>query len=179
MLFWHLAGVVLLFRYVFRDPKVDVRFLALGAIAPNIVDKPIGTILMPSLGADRVFGHTLLFSVVIMSITLLATRRGQRRRRWMAVAIGAMLHLVLDAMWASGATLFWPALGWDFAPGITPYWDGFLERELITAQTLVQEVVGLVYLAYLSLAHGLTDKPTRRTFLQDGRLRPVDPTLPV
>lgn len=178
MLFWHVAGVLLLFRYVFRDPKVDVRFLTVGALLPNLVDKPLGTLLRPDFfGADRIYGHTLLFSTSIMVVALVATRRGRVRRRWMAVAIGAMLHLVLDGMWTSGATLFWPVLGWAFDPGVTPYWDGFVQRELVSAQTLLQEIVGLGYLGYVWGISGLSDPVTRASFFRNGRLADAPPRV--
>ena len=49
MLFWHLGATMWLFRWIFRDPKVDVRFLLLGAILPDLIDLPLGTLF----GSDR------------------------------------------------------------------------------------------------------------------------------
>ena len=169
MFFWHIGGAILLFRYVFRDPKVDIRFLVFGAVLPNLIDKPLGTILVPSLGSDRLIGHSLLFGTVIMIVVLLATRRGRVRRRWMALAVGVLFHLVLDGMWTSGQTFLWPFLGFDFAPGVQPYWDGFLEREL-TLLAIGQEIAGLAYLAFLWVRSGLGDAAVRRQFLESGRL---------
>lgn len=171
MLFWHIGGVILLFRYVFRDPKVDVRFLALGALLPNLVDKPLGTIAFADdFGADRIYGHTLAFSTLIMIVTLLGTRRGRVRRQWMALAIGAMLHLVLDGMWASGAVLFWPLLGAEFPMGVVPYWEGFFQREVWSWGTIITELAGLLYLVYLWFLCDLSDHRARTTFLSTGRL---------
>ncbi len=169
MFFWHIAGAILLFRWIYRDPKVDIRYLALGALLPNLIDKPLGTIIAPGLGSDRLIGHTLLFGSVIMVVALLATRRGRRRRKLMAVAIGALIHLVLDGMWASGQTFLWPFLGFDFSPGVQPYWGGFLDRELNLA-TIVQEVAGLAYLGALWVIAGLNDPEKRQTFIETGRL---------
>ncbi|NNL14467.1 MAG: metal-dependent hydrolase, partial [Acidimicrobiia bacterium] len=45
MLFWHLGGSLFLGRWVFRDPAMDLRVLALGAVLPDLIDKPIGSIL--------------------------------------------------------------------------------------------------------------------------------------
>ena len=65
MLFWHLGGTLWLFRWIFRDPTVDVRYLSLGAILPDLIDKPIGTVLASAVfGASRLWGHSLLFAVV-------------------------------------------------------------------------------------------------------------------
>src|SRR5690606_23935305 len=49
MLFWHLGAILWLVRWLFRDPKVDVRFLFLGALLPDLIDIPVGTLLL----ADR------------------------------------------------------------------------------------------------------------------------------
>lgn len=171
MLFWHVGGVILLFRYVFRDPKVDVRFLALGALLPNLVDKPLGTIVFADyFGADRIYGHSLAFSTVLMAVILLSTRRGRVRRQWMALAIGSMLHLVLDGMWTSGAVLFWPLLGAEFPMGAVPYWDGFFQREVWSWGTLSLELVGLLYLVYLWFLCDFSDRSVRTAFLSSGRL---------
>lgn len=169
MFLWHIAGAILLFRYVFRDPKVDIRFLVIGAILPNLIDKPLGTLLAPSLGSDRLIGHSLLFGTAIMVVVLLATRRGRVRRRWMALAVGALFHLVLDGMWTSGQTFLWPFLGTEFAAGVQPYWEGFVDREL-TLLTIGQELVGAAYLTLLWVRSGLGDPAVRRQLLESGRL---------
>jgi len=87
----------------------------------------------------------------------------------MAVAVGALIHLLLDGMWASGETFLWPFLGLDFVPGIQPYWEGFLGRELNLA-TIAQELAGIVYLAALWVITGMSHPENRQTFLETGRL---------
>jgi len=169
VLLYHVAGAILLFRYIFRDPKVDVRLLALGAIVPNLLDKPLGTVLWPGyFGADRLFGHSLLFPTAIMVVALLVTRRGRRRRGIMAVAIGAMLHLLLDGMWTSTSTFLWPLFGVAFEAGRPDYWSNL--GEILTPTAIAQEVAGLAYLVYLYRTLGLSDIETRRAVLTTGRL---------
>lgn len=169
MLVYHIAGAILLFRYIFRDPKVDVRMLALGAVLPNLIDKPLGTLIAPDyFGADRLIGHSLAFPTAIMTLALLVTRRGRRRRVIMAVAIGAMLHLLLDGMWMSSATFLWPVFGWAFDPGQADYW-GHLGG-LFTPVAIGQELAGLAYLTYLYRRLGLSDPTIRKTLLTTGRL---------
>jgi len=42
--------------------KINYLFVALGAILPDLIDKPIGRILLgESVANGRLFGHTLLF----------------------------------------------------------------------------------------------------------------------
>jgi membrane-bound metal-dependent hydrolase YbcI (DUF457 family) len=169
VLIYHIAGAVLLFRYIFRDPKVDMRLLALGAVLPNLIDKPLGTLIAPDyFQADRLIGHSLLFPTAIMTLVLLLTRRGRRRRAIMALAIGAMLHLLLDGMWASTATFLWPVFGWAFDQGQADYWGNL--GGLFTPVAIGQELAGLAYLTYLYRSLGLSDPSLHKTLLTTGRL---------
>ena len=172
MIFWHVGGTIAIFRYVFRDPKVDLRFLALGALLPDLIDKPLGTILFPALfnNNSQAIGHSLFFSIILMSIVLLATRRGRVRRRWMALAIGSLIHLLLDAMWTVQQTFLWPAFGWDFPPGNPEYWSGLLGRIFSDPGRIVLEVVGFGYLAYLYRQARLSDPDRRGELLRSGRV---------
>lgn len=172
MIFWHVGGTIAIFRYVFRDPKVDLRFLALGALLPDLIDKPLGTLMFPALfnSSSQVIGHTLLFSIILMVAVLLATRRGRVRRRWMAVAIGALIHLLLDAMWTVQETFLWPAFGWEFPPGVPEYWSALLERFISNPWRILQEVIGLGYLIYLYRRAHLSDPMRRSELLRTGRV---------
>ncbi len=172
MLFWDVGGAILIFRYVFRDPKVDLRYLALGAVLPNLIDKPLGTLLLTETFAHngRIVAHTLLFSAVLTGLVLLTTRRGRRRRRGMAVAVGGLLHLLLDGMWTVRETFLWPAFGWAFPAGDPDFWPGLPQRVLSDPLLLLGEAAGLAYLVYLWRKAGLRDPERRRAFLATGRI---------
>ncbi len=171
MLFWHLGGTIWLFRYVFRDPKVDLRYLAVGAILPDLLDKPVGTVLFADqIGTGRWVGHTLLFATALIVGVLLATRRGRLRRAWMALAIGCMLHLILDGLWTTPEVLLWPFLGLEFPPGPDAYWSGLFGRLFDSPWTLAGEVVGLLYLGWLWYFADLRDPDKRRALLTTGRI---------
>lgn len=160
MLFWHLGGSLFLFRYLFRDPAVDVRFLMAGAVLPDLLDKPTGLIFF---GTARVFGHTLVFFAALLTAVLLLTRRGKpSRRRWMALAVGVMFHLLLDGMWTLRDTLLWPFFGWEFPAGVPNDWTTF------RWSLLAQEVAGLAYLLWLWRRYNLSDPTRRRNLLKTG-----------
>ncbi len=172
MIFWHVGGTILAFRYVFRDPNVDLRFLALGSILPDLLDKPIGTILFAdTFESGQIFGHSLLFASSLMVFVLLLTRRGIWRKRLMALAVGALFHLLLDAMWAVKETFLWPAFGWGFPPGPDSYWTGFLDRVVSDPWLLIQEIAGLVYLAYLWRKAELGDHARRSALWKSGTIQ--------
>lgn len=161
MFFWHISGSIAIFRFVFRDPKVDVRLLAFGAIAANLIDKPL-TLLTPL--APRSVGHTLLLPLLLMAIGLLATRRGRPRRAWMAVVIGMLLHLVLDGMWFDTETLLWPLFG-PF-----PAYHGPAFPDLTSPIAWIMEAAGVAYLVYLVRKAGLSDPSRRGELLRTGLL---------
>jgi hypothetical protein len=152
---WHLAGSLFLFRWVFRDPAVDVRFLVAGALLPDLIDLSLGTIVMAGrYSTGELWMHTLLAPSLVVVVILLGTRRSALRRRWMALAVGMLLHLLLDGMWTDPAVLFWPFFG-DFPPGPRPYWPGVWDRALSDPWRWAAEVVGVVYLVVLWRRHGL------------------------
>ncbi len=93
---------------------LDYRFLALGALLPDIIDKPLGLLILPGvLGTTRSIGHTVFLSLLLLVVAIVEYRRG--RRLWlMSLGLGSLSHLALDEMWAAPHTLFWPALGWGF-----------------------------------------------------------------
>jgi len=172
MIFWHLGGTVALVRYAFRDPNMDLRMLLVGALLPDLIDKPLGRVFMVGgLENGRLWGHTLLFSALLMvGILLVTNRRSPARRLWFPLAVGSLFHLVLDAMWASAETFLWPALGFDFTPAgegnlIDAFRNGYADVWL-----LLGEVVGFLYLAWLWRAAKLNDPEYRALFRRSGRL---------
>ena len=171
MIAWHVGAVLFLFRWIFQDPKVDVRFLALGAILPDLIDLVIGTVVFAgSLGASEVFAHTLAAPTLFAVGVLLATRRGRRRRAWMALVVAWFLHLLLDGMWTSAEVFFWPFFGLEFPLGPQPFWGGLLERALSDPWRWLAEAVGLSYLVWLWFATGLNSPRHRKQLLETGRL---------
>jgi hypothetical protein len=96
---------------------LDYRFIALGALLPDLIDKPIGRILFAeSVASGYLFAHSLVF-VIVISIVGYALYRQRGDSRVVQVAGASFLHLVEDQMWKSPVTLLWPALGWEFPHG--------------------------------------------------------------
>lgn len=171
MLFWHVGATLWLFRWIFRDPKVDVRFLLLGAILPDLVDLAVGTLIFASrYSTGELWLHSLLAPTIYMAIVLVTTRRGRRRRAWMALGVGWLFHLLLDGMWASEEVFLWPFFGWDIPSGSAPFWSLAWERALSDPWRWVKEAVGLSYLVWLWLVLGMSDPDRQRTTIETGRL---------
>lgn len=171
MLFWHLGAALWLFRWVFRDPGVDVRFLLLGAIVADLIDLPVGTIILAGrYSTGGLWFHSLLLPTIYMIIVLVLTRRGRARRAWMALGVGWLFHLLLDGMWTSREVFLWPFFGIEIHAGEAPYWPLAWERAMSDPWRWVQEVIGLAYLTWLWLAVGLNIPERRLAVIKTGRL---------
>ncbi|MGH8913168.1 MAG: metal-dependent hydrolase [Acidimicrobiia bacterium] len=171
MLFWHLGATLWLFRWIFRDPKVDIRFLLAGAILPDLIDLGIGTVILADrFSTGELWSHTLLVAAVYMTLVLLSTRRGRRRRAFMALGVGWLFHLLLDGMWTDPEIFFWPFFGWDLPAGESPFWSLAWERALSDPWRWALEVVGFAYLAWLWVAVGLNRPERRQLLARTGRL---------
>lgn len=171
MLFWHLGASLWLFRWIFRDPKVDVRFLLLGAVIPDLIDMPAGTLLLADrFSTGELWAHSLVAASAYMTAVLVLTRRGRRRRAWMALGVGWLFHLLLDGMWLNEEVFLWPFFGWDLPAGASPYWSLASERALSDPWRWAQEILGAGYLVWLWLALGLGSPQRRRSVVETGRL---------
>ncbi len=170
MIGYHLAVALFGFRWIFRDPDVDVRFLALGALVPDLVDLPVGTLVL----ADRysngeLWFHTLLAPTLVVAVAVTVFRHGVGRRRLIAVAVGMFFHLLADGMWTSTATFLWPFAG-DFPSGPRPYWGGLVDRALTDPWRWVAEALGWVYLVTLARRTGLAEGSRRHLLITEGRI---------
>lgn len=126
LLFGHI-GITLgiFFGLVFFFPRlrtiIDPRFLVIGALLPDLVDKPIGRIIFASSVANgRIIGHTLLFSFLLL-LTGLYLYEKRKDIKVLALATGSFFHLFEDQMWAQPQTFFWPLHGLSFPRDHTDY----------------------------------------------------------
>ncbi|MDY0387766.1 MAG: metal-dependent hydrolase [Methanolobus sp.] len=120
--FAHIGITLALFYIIARAfpkirPHINYWYVLIGSMLPDIIDKPIGRFLFEDVFASgRIFAHTLLF-VVVLSIVGYYLFRKRADAKVLMLAGGSLVHLVLDSMWKSPRTLFWPLMGWDFARG--------------------------------------------------------------
>ena len=94
--------------------RIDIRILLVGALLPDIIDKPVGMFfLRDTLSAGRIYSHTLLFLVILTLAGYFLYR--YRRGVWLLVlAFGTLIHQILDQIWLAPRTVFWPFMGFDF-----------------------------------------------------------------
>lgn len=175
MFFWHAGATIAIARYTFRDDRMDLRMLVLGALLADMIDTPIGLVFYASLGGVRLATHGLVLASLVMVGVVLSTRRGRPRKMWMPLAIGLLLHLLLDAMWLDPETLWWPFLGWDFTAAGPATVADYLRQIATDWRVWLTELIGVAYLVYLWRAARLSDPERRRLLLSTGRVDvPID-----
>ena len=155
MLFWFVGTAVVTVWFVFRDPLFDYRLLVVGSVLPSALDALFG-------GARLM--HTLVFSVVLLIVLMLATpARSQIRRTLLALPIGTLLGLVFTGAWLDAQVFWWPFLGSSFEDAPHPiasrgWWNVLLE------------LIGLGLCWWVAARAELRDRDRRQLFRQTGRL---------
>jgi inner membrane protein len=176
MLFWHLGATSAVIFLTLGRRGIDYRVVMLGALIPDLIDKPIGRLLFADqFETGRIFGHTLLFPTVLLLLIQLILR-GRRARRWFILPIAALIHQVLDGMWNEPVTFFWPLFTTRFPRDpVANYWLEVLTRPFEDPMVLLKELVGIGLLIYIGSAFRLGDKSRRLEFARTGYLtdRPI------
>jgi hypothetical protein len=152
-LFCHLAaGLIVgiaLFWY-FRDPVLIVA-AALGGILPDLIDKPLGHIILKNtLDYGRIYGHGLVFFLVLFGIGLLVRYR-YHSFAGIALALGVLSHQLLDLMWLEPANWYYPLLG-PFQPEYSGdfFIDGVLREVTNPSEWLFAAVVLVILIGVLA-----------------------------
>ena len=148
---------------------IDRRAFFVGALLPDLVDKPLYYIhawitgrrgaAAGILSGTHLFAHTGLFLLVLTVVALITRSRPLR-----ALAIGVTTHFVLDFVGLSMnlGTLLWPLLGWQFPT--YPFRSlGQHLRTIFNPITFVGETVGAAILWW-------DYRKARRPAAPDGRL---------
>jgi hypothetical protein len=153
---WFVSFSVLGVYFVFRDPAIDYRLIALGAILPDVVD----AVLRQGVGPM----HSVVVAVGVLAIVMGATvGRRTLRRRLLAIPIGVFAHLALDGAWASTRVFWWPLAG-----NVARHRLPSLDRGPTVAVAL--EVAGTAGLFYVYRRFRLHLPANRARFWSSGRL---------
>ncbi len=149
----------------------DIRFLLLGSLLPDVIDKPLGLwLLKDSIGAGRAFSHSLLFLLITAVAGWLVQRRW--KSTWLLViSFGVLVHLVLDSMWRAPQTLLWPVFGVHFPKdqmGLLPLLAQMLHDLVINAAEYIPELIGFAILLWFGYVIWRSGKMKR--FLRTGRV---------
>jgi hypothetical protein len=150
-----------------RARDVDYRGVALAALLPDLVDKPLSLTLLAKSGTSQGLSHTLVGQ------TLLTLGIARFRRRWLPYALIANSHLLADQMWKYPRTLFFPFSGrldsWKFMGTPTAMLNAY--AEIATRPAIVAaEVAGLALLGWLVHRGRLYRRAGLKRLLFDGTI---------
>ena len=146
---------------------IDYRLVLLGSMLPDIIDKPLGIYLMgDTFNNGRIFGHTLLLTVILCAIGYFLYHR-YKKWRVLVVSFSAGAHLIMDQMWLTLQTLLWPIYGWQFPEiDLTEWLTGLFEGLVNEPVIYLSEALGLAILGYFGL--GLLRRRGLLNFLKFG-----------
>lgn len=141
-----IGSVLGLMLYQWTGRRWMVPAIAFGAILPDLIDKPLGHLLLQgSLDFGRIFAHSLMF-LGILVIAAAVLWKGRSSLLLAAVALGIGTHLVLDAMWDLPISLFWPLLG-PFQAGHFP--DYFASSLIVEMTSPLEWMFGLLVVSIM------------------------------
>ena len=178
MILWHAGLTMLIVWFVMRgNPRVDYRIVAVAALLPDIIDKPIGRILFRErFESGRLFGHTLLLNVALLCV--LFFMRGRAKRQFVLIPLSSLLHLAEDGVWSTPKVFWWPLFGSDFPK--EPLAGGRLAflNPAHAPVFFIQEAVGLAVIVWLFASHGVLSRDGIRHFFKTGHLEAPSPGGP-
>jgi len=131
----------------------------LGALIPDIIDKPVGHLLLPE-NNGRIFAHTLLFAGLVLTIAL-------AYKPLMPLSFGVSAHHLLDGMFLEPRTAIWPLLGpFEATDFVLMDWAEVLLRPFTIAEEAAGAFALLWFVAFVYLS--VLTRPWR------ARSRPVN-----
>jgi len=103
------GALSLLQRRVPALRRVDYRLVAIAAMLPDIIDKPLAwAYFYRRYHAAVLFSHTLLANLTVFAVT------SRRSRGVQPYALAFIGHAIIDRLWFFPDTFFWPLRGWRF-----------------------------------------------------------------
>lgn len=100
--------------------SLDLRFVIIGSLLPDIIDKPIGHFFFRDIfGNGVLYCHSLLF-VLVLVLAGYFTNVICKKSYILLLTFGSFVHLILDFVWLNPHVFFWPLFGFTFEKGTSP-----------------------------------------------------------
>jgi hypothetical protein len=130
------------------NPKLFIIIVGVASLTPDIIDKPVG-LLYGYQGGGRLVAHTLVFSLIIMAVSLILWKIWSRKELQISFwplffSLGVWMHFLLDFPWEEVQVSLWPAYGLAFPTGEFS-WGHLTE----SPAAIAGEIVGAIILVYL------------------------------
>ena len=152
-------------------PDTDYRLMALWAVLPDAIDKPLATFVLTDSHAALLFGHTAL----LHSSVWLGAGLAGRLPQWASYLLAFSGHLLADRMWGFTQTLLWPLLGrrfhqWQHVGSPEAIVSAYLDIIANEPKLLLFELAGAGLLAWFVTDRQLWRPDRLLAFLRTGRL---------
>jgi inner membrane protein len=168
----HFKGLSVIFwRAIEQIKGLDLRFVIIGSLLPDIIDKPIGHLFFNNtFGTGVLYTHTLLFTLLLFIAGCIANI--YQKNYVLLLAFGTFIHLILDLMWSKPRVLLWPLFGFTFAKS-TPipfnqYLWGLFQQLFNRPWVAIPELVGAVITFWFIWL--LLRENKLRSFILNGRV---------
>lgn len=163
-------GVIVAGLLVARRPdvlgKVDFRIVAVLAMLPDIIDKPLGHfILGETLNNGRIYAHTLVFLVLVAIVCIIIFRK-----RFWVYTVPVLGHQALDIMWDNPKAMLWPMFGFGFEELEMDVWSHWWEELFHNEYVIIGEMAGLLILVTVFVFFRIYEKDNFLLGLKKGRL---------
>lgn len=126
---------------------INYKKIALAAILPDLIDKPLAIFVFPQSRSALLFSHTLLLHLAAWLWVAL------KKWRNLPYVLAFSGHLFLDRIWEFPQTFFFPFRGWNFhrwrdvgSPGA--FGRAYFEVIGEHPELLVGEIAGLLALIW-------------------------------
>ncbi|NMM63159.1 metal-dependent hydrolase [Clostridium sp. P21] len=152
-----------------NEKYIDYRLIAIGAVLPDIIDKPIGAYFFRStFHNSRIFAHSLIFSVLLIIIGIYYYKRS-RNNSFTLLGVSSLIHQIFDSMWLYPGIWFWPAYGLKFPTRPEGNWIASNIVNLLTNPFVYgPEILGAFIIGYYVIK--LVINKRVKEFLKTGRL---------
>lgn len=160
---------------LFHD--ADYRLVALAALAPDLLDKPLALTVYRDTDAALFWGHNLWFHLGVWLVALGADMlrgRGRGGRRSLPYLLAFSGHLLADRMWGFQESLFYPLGAGYWHPWVNvgeprAMLDAYLHIIRTTPILVAFEVIGLGLMAWFVHDRQLWRRDRLMAWLRTGR----------
>lgn len=149
------------------SPSIDYRWVAIGSILPDLLDKPVG-LLYPNLFGNntRLAAHSWFSCLTLLLFAAYFYKK--HNLKWLTVSY--LMHMILDQMWGQRERIIflYPFLGnpIPWAESATTRWLLFYQN----SYTVTGELLGILILIKISLKYNLFKIENFKKFLSTGKL---------
>jgi hypothetical protein len=155
-----IAGFILFELY--HDQNAII-FCALGSVLPDIVDKPLGHIFLNSvLDNGKIYFHSLVIFILFL-ITGLIVWKYLRSSSFLYVALGIIIHQLVDLMWKRPVNWYYPLLG----PYRTEVHTNYISQVFLSEITSSTEWIFFIAILVISVIAGISRYKNQPAVLPD------------